>query len=59
MKNLVVVVIFLFSIINLTAKRYNKTYKKNINTSYHANKFLALNPTLEMTYAGVFKNNYS
>jgi hypothetical protein len=59
MKNLVIVVMFLFSTINLSAKRYKKEYQKNINTSYHANKFLSLNPHLEMTYAGVFKNNYN
>ena len=59
MKNLVLVVMLLSYTINLRAKKYKKAYQKNINTSYHANKFLSLNPHLEMTYAGVFKNNYN
>jgi hypothetical protein len=59
MKNLVLVVMLLSCTINLTARRYNKTYKKDINTSYHVNKFLSINPRLEMTYAGVFRNNYN
>jgi hypothetical protein len=59
MKNLVLVVTLLSCTINLTAKKYKKTYQKNINKSYHANKFLSFNPRLEMTYAGVFRNNYN